>query len=554
MAYQLPLERFYHWEKTAPDKIFLHQPIDGAWHTWTWQQTGKEVRCMAAYLRSLNLPPNSNIGLVSKNCAHWIMADLAIMMSGHTSVPLYPNLTAESVAQVLNHCGAAAAFIGKLDNWPAMQPGVPAQIPLIAFPVYGPAVGTNWQDILDNTAPIDTDVQRNEGELMTIIYTSGSTGMPKGVMHKFGGVAFAASEASAWIRQYGVSNPNDRMFSYLPLAHVGERFFVEMNALYAGCSVYFTESIDKFSQNLREVQPTIMLGVHRIWKKLQEGILAKMPQEKLDRLLGIPLVSWLVRRKIKKALGFDRVQLLITSASPTPPDLIRWFQRLGIHLVEGYAMSENFAYSHCNPPDRVKIGTVGTPLPHCEVKLGPDNEVLVRNAAVMEGYYREPALTRETITEDGFLRTGDEGYIDAEGYLKITGRTKDLFKTAKGKYVVPSPIEMNIAADSDLESACVVGTGLPQPIALVTLSEQGRNKAKAALAQVLEAKRLALNATLDAHERLDKIVVMSETWTIDNNLLTPTFKIKRKEIENAYSAQYEKWASKAESVVFAEGA
>ena len=536
MEYKLPLEVFYHWERIKPDTIYLSQPINGRAHTWTWKQAGEEARKMASYLKSLDLPPQSNIALISKNCAHWIICDLAIMMAGHVSVPLYPNLTASSIRKVLEHSEAPILFVGKLDGWAAMEPGVPDSVRCISFPFYPHEAYAQWYDVIEDQSPI-ADVHRAKEELMTIIYTSGTTGMPKGVMHSFDAVAFAITEGVKFI---GLTE-RERFFSYLPLAHVGERLVVEMGSLYAGGAVYYAETIDSFTKNMQDAQPTALLGVHRIWKKFQEGILAKVPQRKLDVLLRIPILSGVVKKKIKAGLGLTHTHTILTAATPTPPELIRWFKRIGITLLEGYSMTENFGYSHANPPKRIKIGTVGQSMPFSETKLGEQNEVLVRNRAAMIGYYKEPELTREFFTADGFAHTGDEGAIDAEGYLTITGRTKDIFKTSKGKYVVPSPIEMKICSNANLEFCCVAGTGLAQPIALVTLSENGKQLTPDMLIANLDQTLVQVNATIDAHERLEKIVVINEPWTVENGMLTPTFKLIRNAIEKKYNQHFERW-------------
>jgi long-chain acyl-CoA synthetase len=543
--YILPLDTFYLWEKTRPDRIYLSQPIDGKAHTWTWKQTGIEARKMAAYLKSLGLPPGSNIGLVSKNCAHWIICDLAILMAGHVSVPLYPNLTAESIRKILEHSEAPLLFVGKLDNWPSMRPGVPQGIRCISFPFYPHEGYVQWYDVIEHIKPMEESPTRPEEELMTIIYTSGTTGMPKGVMHSFGAVAFAITEGVKFI---GLTD-HERFFSYLPLAHVGERLVVEMGSLYSGGTVYYAETIDSFPKNLQDAQPTIFLGVHRIWKKFQEAILTKVPQKKLDLLLKLPLISGLIKKKIKKGLGFTHARMIITAATPTPAELIHWYKKLGIVLLEGYSMTENFGYSHANPPERIKIGTVGTSMPESEVKLGDHNEILVRNRAAMIGYFKEPGMTRDMFTDDGFIRTGDEGHIDEEGYLTITGRTKDIFKTSKGKYVVPSPIEMKISSNADLEFCCVIGTGLPQPMALVTLSENGKKSSREQLLLNLSQDLEQINSSLDAHERLEKIVVIPDAWTVDSGMLTPTFKLIRNAIEKKYKDRFETWYGSRDKIV-----
>jgi len=544
MDYRLPLDTFYHWEKSKPDTIYLSQPIDGQAHTWTWEQAGAEARKMAAYLQSLGLPPKSNIALISKNCAHWIICDLAIMMAGHVSVPLYPNLTSTSIQKVLEHSEAPVLFVGKLDNWAAMESGVPSNVRCISFPFYPHEKYTQWYEAIGDQQPVE-NIQRRGDELMTIIYTSGTTGMPKGVMHTFDSAAFAITEGVAFFNL----SEHERFFSYLPLAHVGERLVVELGSLYSGGSVFYAESIESFSKNIQDAQPTAFLGVHRIWKKFQEGILAKVPQKKLDILLRIPVISGIIKRKIKKGLGFTHARVIITAATPTPPELIHWYKKIGITIVEGYSMTENFGYSHANPMHRIKIGSVGITLPNSETKLGERNEVLVRNRAAMTGYYKEPLMTKEMFTGDGFMHTGDEGYIDTEGYLTITGRTKDLFKTSKGKYVVPSPIEMKICSNVALDFCCVVGTGLAQPIALVTLSESGKQMSPDVIKSNLGKDMALINETLDAHEQLEKIVVIPDTWTVENGMLTPTFKLIRGHIEKRYKAHFETWYADVNTIV-----
>jgi long-chain acyl-CoA synthetase len=204
-------------------------------------------------------------------------------------------------------------------------------------------------------------------------------------------------------------------------------------------------------------------------------------------------------------------------------------------------MTENCCYSHVSKRDKIKIGFVGQPLPNCEVKLGDENEILIKHGALMLGYYKEPGLTQENFTVDGFLKTGDEGYIDKAGFLKITGRVKDLFKTMKGKYVAPSPIEMRMADCPAIEQVIIVGSGLPQPIALATLSENGRRKTRDELMAKLKALLSQVNTSLDAHERVDKLVIINDEWTVENGLLTPTLKIKRREIEKKYVQYYDEW-------------
>ncbi len=546
MAYKSPLEMLYQWEQTAPDKVYMRQPINDVWHTWTWKQTGDEVRRMAAAIKAMNLSPNSNIAMVSKNCAHWMMCDLAIMMSGHTSVPLYPNLNSVTIRQILDHSGAKLLFVGKLDDWNLMRPGVPEGVKCISFPFYEHKEFEQWKDIIARHQPIKENIIRNPNELSTIIYTSGTTGMPKGVMHKFHNFSFAASHAMPYI---GLGS-STKFFSYLPLSHIAERLLVEIGSIYTGGEVAFAESLEKFPKNLAEAKPTVFLGVPRIWSKFQQGILKKLPQKKLNVLLQIPILSGLIKKKIKAGIGLTETANILTGAAPTPATLIKWFETIGIKIQEAYAMTENCCYSHVTLNNNIKIGFVGQPLPNCEVKLGDNNEILTKHEGLMEGYYKEPEMTKESFTSDGFLKTGDEGFIDSQGFLKITGRVKDIFKTAKGKYVAPSPIEMKLSGNSDVEQVCVVGTGLPQPIALVTLSESGKKKSEDEIKTSLGESLNTINPTLDAHEQLDKIVVIKGEWTVENEMLTPSMKIKRNVVEKKYNANYENWEKQKGDIVW----
>jgi len=534
MNYLSPLEMLYKWEQEKTNEIYLSQPIDGVWHNWTWVETGQEVRKMAAYLKSLDLPVNSKIGLLSKNCAHWIMTDFAIMMAGHTSVPLYPNLNADTLEKILLHSETKLLFVGKLDNFEAMQPGIPSDMPCITYPFYSEDY-PKWDDLTKDITPLSDNVIRGEKELATIIYTSGTTGEPKGVMHKFYNFSFSTTNAVNALNLH-----DETFFSYLPLCHIAERLLVMMGSLYAGGKVSFAESLDTFAANLSEASPSVFLGVPRIWTKFQQGILKKLPQKKLNVLLSIPLVSSLIKKKIQKGLGLSKANNIFTGAAPTPVSIIKWFDKLGIKIQEAYAMTENTCYSHVSFKSKIKIGSVGQALPLCEVKLSEQKEILIKHDALMDGYYKDENETNKTIIE-GWLHTGDEGVIDEKGFLTITGRVKDIFKTSKGKYVAPSPIEMKLSANKNIEQVCVVGTELPQPIAIIVLSERGKAKADTDLIASLERTLEVVNPKLDSHEKIHNIIVVKEDWTVENKLLTPTMKIKRNAIEKLYKSNYNNW-------------
>ncbi|KAI2684729.1 AMP-binding protein [Pseudomonas sp. TNT3] len=550
-AIRLPLDVFYEREARHPRQRFLVQPVGGGQvETLTWADVGHQARCAAHWLRARELPQGSHIALISKNCAHWIIADLAIWMAGHVSVPLYPNLTAESVAQVLEHSEAVLAFIGKLDDWPGMSRGIQSDLPTISLPLHPPGTfDFSWAD-LQASSPIQDDPKPAADQLATIIYTSGTTGMPKGVMHSFGNLGFAATRGT---QLFGL-NEADRLLSYLPLCHVAERMFVEMASIYTGQTVFFAESLDTFLTDLQRARPTALFGVPRIWTKFQMGVYSKIPAKRLDFLLGLPIIGKRVGHKVLAGLGLDALRIALSGAAPVPQSLLLWYRKLGLDVLEVYGMTESCGYSHICLPGQNKPGWIGKPCPEVEVRIEPSGEVLVRSGATMLGYFKEPEKTADTLTEDGFLRTGDKGEEDAEGNLRLTGRLKEIFKTSKGKYVAPAPIENRLAVHSRIEQVCVVGDGLTAPLGLCVLSAVGQqdagSTARAGLHSSLERLLEEVNGALDKHERLRRLVVVKDSWAVENGFLTPTLKIKRNVIEAAYGARFEEWSERSETVLW----
>lgn len=544
-----PLEMMYGWEESLPDHVYLHQPINGSWLTWTWKEFAIEVRKMAAFIQSKGYEPGSKIALVSKNCAHWLMTDLAIMMSGHISVPIYPNVNAGTVKYILEHSEAKMLFVGKLDapNWEEMRKGVIDAVECINYGIYGldESNYTTWAEATSGVEPFTESPTRDLEEVMTIIYTSGTTGTPKGVVLKFVSPVFAMET----FKNILDIDKNDRFFSYLPLSHIAERMLILMGSLRSGGSVHFAESLDTFNANMKTCSPTVFLGVPRIWTKFAMGVQAKFSSSTLNLLLSIPGISGIIKKKIKEGLGLSKTRICLTGAAPTPVSLLKWYDKLGLNILEVYGMTENSAYSHSNLPDARKPGTVGKTMPEVECKITDEGEICVKSVSNMIEYYKDPEKTAATLV-DGFLHTGDKGEFTEDGYLKITGRVKDIFKTSKAKYVAPSPIEMKLSKNENIEQVCVVGTGIPQPIALVVLSEGAQTKDQDDIKSSLEATLSEVNPQLEHHERLQKLVVVQDAWTPENNILTPTLKIKRGAIDKKYQDSYENWYAGGKGVVW----
>lgn len=528
-----PIEKLLLRAKETPNWPWLHQSINGEWRAWKYQEIANQVMRMAAAIQKLGIPQGSAIGIGGRNTAHWFMADLAISAAGCVSVGLYPKQSAEHLKYILAHCEAKAVIVGPMMEPAEFMDVLPPELITIRMPYPdAPPCQLEWDTLVADNTPLGAPVIRGPDELTTLVYTSGTTGHPKGVMINWTNAQFT-------IEGLMKSMPPKReeiFFSYLPLAHMFERGAVEMCSLYLGAQIYFLEHLEKLPEQLAFVRPTRFFGVPLVYTRIQAGVLKKMPQEKLDKLLKIPVLSGLIKGKIKKAIGLDRAWLIFSGAAPMPKPLIEWFAKLDIQILQGYGMTENSIYASANLPTANRIGSVGREQPGANTRIAADGEIQYKHAGVMSGYYKEPEKTKETFTEDGYLRTGDKGRLDADGYLYITGRTKDIFKTMKGKYVAPAPIEGALARNTDIEQLCFVGSELKQPIMLVSLNDAGRTKPREDIERGLVAEMEAVNTTLEPHEAIGKIVVVKDPWTIDNNLMTPTMKVKRNEIEKRYHA------------------
>ena len=535
----------YEHERNFADRIWLTQPMGGGvLREITWRQALDETRRIAAFLVDREYPRGTRIAILSKNCAWWFLADLAIWMAGHVSVPVYPTLTADSVRAILDHSEARLVFIGKLDHFETMEPGIPTEIDRVALPLSAVDTGRSWTEIVASTLPIAGNPDRDPDELATIMYTSGSTGAPKGAMH-----SFRTMNHSRSLRDLAKISPEDRFVSYLPLSHVAERGLLEATCFIVGFSVWFMDKRETFIEDVQRARPTVFGSVPRLWMQFQAGVFEKVPPKRLDLLLRLPLVGQLARRKILRGLGLSHTRVAFYGSAPSPEELIDWYRSLGLELVEIYGMTEDWAISHMGRAGDLKPGWIGPPVPGVDQRLTSEGEILVRSPGVMLGYYRAPDLTREAIDEDGWLHTGDRGEIDDKGRLRITGRVKELFKTSKGKYVAPAPIENRLLAHPGIEQACVSGASMPQPYAIVVLANHAQDDA---VVRSLSTLREQINASLDPHERLETIVIAREPWTVENGLLTPTMKLKRNAIEERYASSVQGWYESGSAVVWAE--
>jgi long-subunit acyl-CoA synthetase (AMP-forming) len=522
------------WAKTMPEREFLHQPVDGRLRVTTFCQAEEQARRMAAALVALGMDPGDRVAILAKNCAEWVLADLAISMAGLVSVPIYPTASADTVAYIIGHSEAKALFVGKLDEPEAIGSAIPDTLPTVAFPYPTIDCRYDWQDMVDSAEPLAEPNRPAAEDTMTVLYTSGSTGRPKGVVISYRAYVYGCT-AALGVMKIGTE---DRVLSYLPLSHVTERMALVGPSIYAGAKIFFVESLRTFVHDLKTARPTGFGSVPRLWVKFQTGIHSKIPPARLRLLLAIPLLGRIVARRIRDGMGFEDCSRFASGSAPISPHTLRWYRKLGINIGEGWGMSETSGLSCANIPfEARRLGTIGVPVEGTELKISAEGELLIRSPGLFTEYFKQPELTAAAFTEDGFFHTGDRAEWDEErqGY-RITGRVKDIFKTAKGKYVAPVPIEARLSANPFIEQVCVLGAGMPAPVAIVVLSDAAQHLPRDNVENSLEATLTDTNRHLESHERLSGVIIVDDEWTTENSLLTPTLKIKRDELEARYGS------------------
>ncbi len=548
----LPLERAYYWEATNSNRIFLTQPINGRELNWNWGETMDEARRIAWYLKSKQWTPGSRIVILSRNCAWWVMAELAIWMAGHVTVPIYTSLTPESAGRLMEHCDPVACFLGALDNPELADCMRQNGIACIRFPNALPGEGLEWDSAIASNKPIMGNPVRRMDDVATIIYTSGTTGAPKGAMHRFSAFPYFAKA----VMQTVGARARHRVLSYLPLAHIAERALTETSAIYGGWHIYFCESAATFMTDLKRARPTVFFSVPRLYTKFQQGVLEKVSERKLEHLLRTPVLNYLVRRRILRGLGLSTVRFAASGSAPIARDLVLWFRKLGLPLTEGYGATET-GITHTAPGGESRVGYVGRGAPGVETTISESGEVLLKSPMGMVGYYKDPAATREVLAEDGAIRTGDLGEVD-DGWLRLKGRIKDDFKTSKGKYVSPSAIETMLNGHRAVESSLVMGSGWPAPFAIAVLTAETRELAMQAEKRHEQERSFeelidATNSRLAPHEQLKFLVLVDSKWTIERGFVTPTLKLRRTVLENHYTPFVAEWMARGGKVIWHEG-
>ncbi|MUJ27169.1 AMP-binding protein [Aliivibrio fischeri] len=537
---QLPHEAMLEWAEKKPHDLFLRQIKNREFTDYSFADVVDKALRLVSALQEMGIKPKDKVALISKNCAEWFITDLALMLGDFVSVPIFPTAGLDTIEHCLTHSESKVLIVGKLDNNEATQQAITnlPNILTIAFD-YDSAAKCQYQFevLLATHSPSNFKAEHNDNTLMSIVYTSGTSGLPKGAMLTFGGFSHASKHL---INHIGMQQ-DDRLFSYLPLAHITERVYILGSAFFGGIQTAFPESLDTFIDDVKMHRPTLFISVPRLWTVFQQRIQDKLPQKKLAILLKIPFVSGLIKRKLADGLGLDKARVLGCGSAPVSASLLKWYESIGLNITEAWGMTETFAYSTLNHPYRSdKVGSVGAAGPGVELKIADDEEILVRGDSLFAGYYKNDEATAETFNKDGWLHTGDIGSIDSEGFLTIQGRKKDTFKTAKGKFVAPVPIEKRIFDLSNLEMMCLIGSGLPGPI-LLAVPHAYPNFDQARYERTALKNLETINDGLESHEKLKGILMIKEPWSIENGILTPTLKIKRHVLEKSYHEFASNW-------------
>ncbi|PNM42497.1 AMP-dependent synthetase [Vibrio harveyi] len=545
-----PNEMILKWAEERPNEVYLKQIINRQFVEFTYAEVADKALKLVTALRNLGVQPGEKVALVSKNCAEWFICDLAMMLGDYVSVPIFPTAGADTIEYCVTHSESKALIGGKLDDPAATQQVIDSMPDLISIALpYDTAPKCQYQftEIIADVEPSAERPQHHDDKLMSLVYTSGTSGLPKGAMLTYGAFSWSVQQL---INHIGIQE-NDRLFSYLPLAHITERVYIFGSSIMGGVTTAFPESLDTFIEDVKMHRPTLFISVPRLWTLFQQRIQDKLPQKKLNILLKIPFVNSLIKKKLADGLGLDQARVLGCGSAPVSPALLEWYRSVGLNITEAWGMTESFAYSTLNYPFRAdKIGSVGNAGPGIELKIADDDEIMVRGKGLFSGYYKNDIATQESFDSEGWLHTGDIGSIDADGYLTIQGRKKDTFKTAKGKFVAPVPIEKKLFEYSRVEMMCLIGLGLPAPILLV-VPHDFPNFDKERYDRTTRKVVARMNQELESHEQIKGVLMIQDPWSIENGILTPTLKIKRHVLEQKYHEIGHNWP-KGELVVWEE--
>ena len=515
-------------EKNAadiPQQMWLRDRSGDQFTDWNWSDANSEINAVAAWLEQRYGPSKTNVVLLSRNRAHWMLADFAIIGSGNVTVPMFTTLPAPTAQYIFDFTDTRLLILGETDNWDAVKGTLPDGIDIVTLPgVEIDLPHTPWEDIVSECSGQRPEFKGEPDDLVSIVFTSGTTGVPKGVMQTHESMIVPMLRA---LKPFGL-RANPRFFSYLPLSHIAERQLVEvMSVLFAG-TVTFNETLATLLRDMASTKPNFFFGPPRVWEQLQQGILAKFgSQQALDEALAKDSDG--VGLQVRSMLGLDDTDYLLTAAAPTPPALIHWHGKLGLVIMEGFGQTEIMAAA-INTTEHRKVGSIGRVIDDIELKITDEGELVFKAPGSSIGYYKMPEKSAETFV-DGWVHTGDKGYVDADGFVFLTGRVKDYFKTIHGKFVAPPPIENSFSENDWTEQLCLLGRGYSKTVIVCVLSDIACQQDRAVIEEGLLEQVEKVNEEVEKHARIGAVMMTTEPWTIENEVLTPTMKIRREKVE-----------------------
>ena len=583
------------WNAVAmrEQRILMRQKELGIWHEWTWAQAAEAVREIGNGLLSLGLLPGDCASIQANTVVEWVLADLAILSAGGVCNGIYPTDATSQVHYLCEDSRTVVLFVEddeQLDKALEAREKLPLLRKIVVFDMEGlhdlKDPGVISLDELrrlgaayDAAHPGEFDARvasRGPDDLAILVYTSGTTGKPKGAMHSHRAIVHTVRGYNLIIGQA----ENDERICFLPLCHIAERLGGTFFAIYTGSVLNFVENPETVPENVREISPTVMTAVPRVWEKFYSGVMigiaesSKLQQatyawgisvgrDIAERVIDAkPVGAWLKAKftlarllalnNVRKLIGIHRARFLITGAAPISPELVRWYMALGIPMLEVWGQTESCGASTYMPPDRIKPGSIGPACPFNEVKVDEQTgELLIRGTNVFMGYLNQPEKTAETIDKDGWLHTGDVGSVDADGYFRITDRMKDIIITAGGKNITPSEFENEIKFSPYVTDAVLIGDKRPYLTALVMIDQENVERYAqdhdvpfsnyASLTRAKEVQDLiqgeidAINKKFARVEQVKKFRLIETQLTAEDEELTPTMKLKRKLVHQKYA-------------------
>ena len=527
-----------YWAAQCGDKIWLRDLRAEGSEDFSWADSRRQVHAVAAALEA-RFGAGNNMILLSRNRPHWFLADLAIIRSGNVTVSMFTTLPPATAKYIADLTEAKVLFLGESPNWEAVRPVLPDDITIVTLPgVDIDGEHLTWEQLLEEGEGKEPAYECKPDDTVSLVFTSGTTGLPKGVVQTH---ASNLIPIARFIKEFGLRD-EPRYFSYLPLSHIAERQIVEFSSLFCCGEVNFNQSPETLLRDLQRTRPHMFFGPPRIWEQFQQAVLSKFGgQEAVAKALEEDAKG--LGKLVLETMGLGEVEYCLTAAAPTPPSLIRWWESLGLKLMEGFGQTEAMGLIVSGPNSR-RIGSIGRPIGEVEYKITDEGELAVRAEGCTPGYFKDPEKTAELI-RDGWIHTGDKARVDEDGFLYITGRVKDYFKTIQGKFVAPPPIEGEFAKNAYAEQQCLLGRGFSKTVMVTVLSEEARSKDRAAVEASLRETVADINNSVEKHARIGAVIVAGEPWTIENEVLTPTLKIKREKVEELFAEEAEQLAREA---------